>query len=903
MQVEGLRGRLNETLLPTLTSLLPRNTIDQLLKRNPRKSNSIEHFVEPYIALLATSLPNNFAGIKDLPSDLALDYLKGVSTKHFNNLLFCQAGPASDALWEKIFQCAIDAGDSDIVDFILKGRHAGIDANNQICMRGGDRFTAIEKSSGLHHLLVTKTLVRYGADVNKTYTTSESSGGALEQIFRWEKLHEQFHVDPRLISTLIDAGAIVTQAKLLRLISSRLAEATVLIIRARVGDSSSRWCCGEILSSVIQYLDCGTAQKIIGIMVRFGCDLDLNINRCTCGRADGYHRWSKGALDVAADRGNLDLVRTLLSHGANPTNSTLTHAVKSGSMTMVSFLLDNTQIDVDNVHALSNMTPYSEAVRGKHDRLYQLLEQRGAWLQIREPSRFRAALCAASSVGKIEIVKTLLQTGIHSTTAHGQDVAKGDQLADILGLALKDAAAADETEVGLLLIDAGADTDAGHNILYEALTRRNAELVQALLNIGCSESLSSCLYLAVEWGDRSIIEDLIFLGAPWKTRPEDRINGEDLAKPLISAVKKGDRSLVDLLLDAGAPLNWVDFFHDELPLETAVANDNIGMVRYLLYRGAYPDDESALKVAMRQNTDMFRLLLDKFAERYPRGKKGFGSRLLRRAIREGDLALIEILVRKGMDVGACQEKSDFAETPLGFAIEINESESPTETKILLELGADPNSVVLREKSDGGHFHLTALLVAIETKNTATVKLLISFGASVNFPATRGVKRTPLQQAAEVGAYDILQILLGHGADVHAPPAAQGGGTALQLAAIGGFVGIATVLLEKGAEVDAMPSKVHGRTALEGAAEHGRIDMVGLLLNVGAKTEGSGQRQYERALELAERNGHFAVARFIRSACESRSQSAPMSMVAAGEEEAALGWDVDVPYSFWDSSTS
>ena len=59
----------------------------------------------------------------------------------------------------------------------------------------------------------------------------------------------------------------------------------------------------------------------------------------------------------------------------------------------------------------------------------------------------------------------------------------------------------------------------------------------------------------------------------------------------------------------------------------------------------------------------------------------------------------------------------------------------------------------------------------------------------------GVKRTPLQEVAEIGCFKVVIYLLHRGADLHAPPAYNRGGTALQLAAIGGYLGIATVFLE------------------------------------------------------------------------------------------------------------
>ena len=140
-------------------------------------------------------------------------------------------------------------------------------------------------------------------------------------------------------------------------------------------------------------------------------------------------------------------------------------------------------------------------------------------------------------------------------------------------------------------------------------------------------------------------------------------------------------------------------------------------------------------------------------------------------------------------------------------------------------------------------------------------LLIDAGADVNWPATKGIKRTPMQKAAEIGSFEITQLLIDKGGLVNnePEPAVREGATALQLAAIGGYIGIAELLLRNDAKVNAPSAKVHGRTALEGAAEHGRIDMLKLLWNAGAEFHGD---EYEKARELAKGNGHMATWRYL-----------------------------------------
>lgn len=158
-----------------------------------------------------------------------------------------------------------------------------------------------------------------------------------------------------------------------------------------------------------------------------------------------------------------------------------------------------------------------------------------------------------------------------------------------------------------------------------------------------------------------------------------------------------------------------------------------------------------------------------------------------------------------------------------------------------------------------------------------MKILLEADANVNTLAERPLNtlakrsfgRTPLQLAAEQGDIDIVGLLLKAGANASAPPSEYRGLTALQGAAIGGYFQIARILLNRGAGVNASSAESDGRMALKGAAEHGRLDMVQLLLDAGVEIEGAGRAQYDRTLNLAAENGHYAVCKLLRSFHDSR----------------------------------
>ncbi|KAK4162974.1 ankyrin repeat-containing domain protein [Cladorrhinum sp. PSN259] len=172
-----------------------------------------------------------------------------------------------------------------------------------------------------------------------------------------------------------------------------------------------------------------------------------------------------------------------------------------------------------------------------------------------------------------------------------------------------------------------------------------------------------------------------------------------------------------------------------------------------------------------------------------------------------------------------------------------------------------------ETWDGGEELLTPTQRAANVGNLGALEMLLKHGTDVNEPAACRFGRTALQAVAAqqpgLSKMKLIHFLLNNGADIHARPALTFGFTALQGAAIAGDLKLAELFLSRGADVNAAPSFKEGRYAIEGAAEHGRLDMVQLLLNAGAKGNILRGTGLTKAIRLAERNDHFAIANLLK----------------------------------------
>lgn len=161
-----------------------------------------------------------------------------------------------------------------------------------------------------------------------------------------------------------------------------------------------------------------------------------------------------------------------------------------------------------------------------------------------------------------------------------------------------------------------------------------------------------------------------------------------------------------------------------------------------------------------------------------------------------------------------------------------------------------------------------------------IRFLVEKGADLNVPPGSGSRLTALQAACYSGAQlSCIVFLIEKGADVDAPPAPNGGLTAIQCAASQGLMNITGLLLDHGADVNSLSGSIEhpqvsrffrfGR-ALDFAAYYSRLDMVHFLAAAGARSSKPGSTGFDGAIEIATRQGNFAIARLLQEHAESSS---------------------------------
>ncbi|XP_024119411.1 dynein heavy chain 12, axonemal isoform X1 [Oryzias melastigma] len=332
----------------------------------------------------------------------------------------------------------------------------------------------------------------------------------------------------------------------------------------------------------------------------------------------------------------------------------------------------------------------------------------------------------------------------------------------------------------------------GWTPLHEAAAQTNQTILELTFRASgpdCLERRTSggqtVLCVAVEEG---LMENAAFL---LQQGAQPDCLDQDQDSPLFTAIRLGRADLVKLLLSRGSSVNR-EGCHGRRPLHEAAKLGNLGLVELLLGAGAQPDPRSHYGLtplalaAQGGHREVVEALLLKGADVFSQAKDE--SSILYEASSSGDPGVIRLLLDRGADANvpihsghmpihrishrghlqalrmiipatSMADVSDSGISPLHSAAAGGHTDC---IKTLLDAGYDPNYMLhpqIRRSYDDER--KSALFFAVSNNDTASVQLLLEAGAMPNQDPIKC-----LQVALRLGNYDLIKMLLSYGANVN-----------------------------------------------------------------------------------------------------------------------------------------
>lgn len=290
---------------------------------------------------------------------------------------------------------------------------------------------------------------------------------------------------------------------------------------------------------------------------------------------------------------------------------------------------------------------------------------------------------------------------------------------------------------------------------------------------------------------------------------------------LCAAAEHAFAELVQEMLAAGvppkAPSRWIGSPADCSPLDYAVMNDDIPLVKLLLQHGASARDIRLEEpMAFAESPEMADLLLKHGADPHAERRAGHysGENALNLACVAGNARMVAYLIAHGFVINRGDADDD--RSPIDEAAEYADAKT---VRLLLQHGAKVGPC-----SPGAN----ALWLAIAESHFDSAKLLLAHGADVN----TGIDPPLLAAAQQDDSVEIVRELLAHGADANV-----GNGAALFYACESCDEDLVELLLEHGANPNGY--RANGKTAMQIAVRNAitpsDVDgIVALLKQYGAK---------------------------------------------------------------------
>jgi len=585
----------------------------------------------------------------------------------------------STKLYPLMVACKV--GSAEIINLLLKAG-AGVKClthNNETCLHaiasispylyaanwktaGEEGETRSMERISLVLRPTVRLLLQHGVDVN---AISGNGDTALYRACRSQQLE--------VVETLLEAGADVnlTSNKLYPLMAACMVGSTELVnVLLKAGadticcNSNNESCLHAVINACASTIYCensDTRQEVVKryvslaeVLLSAGADINQ------------VDRRGASPLYLACVKGETELVKLLLSRGANPDTRSDTYPVLAACSgrhyDIVKLLLDYgadvAVLDKTDRTVLHHVLECDES-REKQAELIELLLDRGA--NVNEASSGGGTpFYIACSKGLESVVKKMLECG---AKVNGKSDRK---------LALNIACKNEHTPVVQLLLTNGADP----NLKVACDDSDDSDYYDYIDD--CDEETP--FYIACSKGLESVAKEMLEYGA--------EVNGNsDEFLPLNAACRNGHISLVQLLLSNGASPNLKEISYDDdddqmfgaYPLCVAAAGDKSAIVELLLKHGANVDIGQCTPLH-----DALKRLIDEIGN-YP----------CRQTYIETKLSTIRLLLQHGANVNTLMRNG---KTPLNVAVNtLADSEKHIDEllQLMVKYGA-----VLQDHDDG-----------------------------------------------------------------------------------------------------------------------------------------------------------------------------------------------------------
>ncbi len=527
------------------------------------------------------------------------------------------------------------------------------------------------------------------------------------------------------------------------------------------------------------------------------------------------------SLEIAIRKRNLELVRLLLEHGADPNHKRkatnisgisgrymlLSAAINFGTYEIAELLLKHgARVDVTAFVGKSEVDALSYTIAHKELRFAKLLLDHGADPKPKKSewgdySESDSAMHCAARVGDVAKAELLMEFGgsVNAEIRNGVTplfIAATDGHRRFCDFLLEHGARLDFYSACAL----GKDDDVSRMLVSDPDLAKSHDKYFGRLG----------LYYAVHAGNTKLVERLIANGADVNaTKVADvKVMPARGDSVLHEAARRGDAAMAKVLLDHGAAVNAINKY-GETPRLLAASGRHEAVVRLLLDRGAKTelnpkrdqeakaDVYSACVLGLKDEVTKF-LAADPKLVNAPAGR--YRQQLITIAAINGHVAIVELLLSKGAEI-----RPTYDQAPLNAA--------------------------------SAHGHL------------AVVQLLVKKGVDVNEKDERG--DLPLSDAASGGHAEVVQFLLDQKANALAMDYQRD--TALHRAAHRGSIASAELLLRAGVPIN--QKNRSGETPLHKSVANAHVEMSAWLIQKGADVNALTRRR-ESPLRYAERPQWF-----------------------------------------------